>query len=145
MKLIIQQSSDITDIQITIQCSYITKDLQSVITLINNLESSITGYKDGSCYKISIEAICFIDAIDNKTFLYTNNYIYSCKEKLYELEERLKNMGFIRINKNTIVNLRQISHVKPIGISKLEVYLKNKEKLVVNRSYLQSFKKRFTL
>nr|WP_288825086.1 LytTR family DNA-binding domain-containing protein [uncultured Clostridium sp.] len=145
MKLIIQQSSDITDIQITIKCSYITKELQNVITLINNLESSVTGYKEDSCYKISIESICFIDAIDNKTFLYTNNNIYSCKEKLYELEEKLKNMEFIRINKNTIVNLRQISHVKSIGISKLEVNLKNREKLIVNRSYLQNFKNKFVL
>lgn len=143
MKLTVLQSPEIADTDITIRCSYVSKDLQRVITLIHSIDTALTGYHEKTCFRISIDSIFFIDSVENQTFIYTSNNTYNCKEKLYELDVKLKNMDFIRISKNTIVNLRQISQVKSVGISKLELVLKNKERLVVNRNYLKEFKHRF--
>lgn len=59
------------------------------------------------------------------------------------MKNQLAEMEFIRISKNTIVNLHQIEQVKSFGISKLELILTNEEKLIVNRNYLYAFKQKF--
>lgn len=93
--------------------------------------------------QIPVDSILYIDTVDNQTFLYTNSDTYYSKQKLYELENQLAEMEFIRISKNTIVNLHQIEQVKSFGISKLELILTNEEKLIVNRNYLYAFKQKF--
>lgn len=143
MKLTIHQTPEITETEITIQCSYVSKELQRVITLINSIDTALTGYREKACFKIAVDSICYIDSVENQTFFYTGENTYQCREKLYELESMLKNMQFARISKNTIVNLKQIKKVSSIGISRLELVLKSNEKLIVNRSYLSEFKKKF--
>lgn len=143
MKLTVLQSPEIAETEIAIRCSYVSKDLQRVISLIHSIDTVLIGYHEKMCFRISIDSVFYIDSVENQTFIYTNNNTYNCKERLYELDVKLKNMDFVRISKNTIVNLRQISQVKSVGISKLELVLKNKEKLIVNRNYLKEFKQRF--
>lgn len=143
MKLKIVQTPAIVETKITIECRYVSKNIQRIITMIRHAETSLLGYQENSCFKIPVESILYIDTVENKTFLYTELKTFSCKQKLYELENELAEMDFIRISKNTIVNLRQIEQVRSIGISKLELLLVNKEKLIVNRNYLYAFKQKF--
>jgi hypothetical protein len=63
------------------------------------------------------------------------------KSKLYEIETLLENKNFIRISKYCLVNIGKIDYIKPALNSKLDLLLKNKEHLEVNRGYYKDFKK----
>ena len=63
------------------------------------------------------------------------------KSKLYEIEELLEHKNFIRVSKYCLVNIGKIEYIKPALNSKLELLLKNKEHLEVNRGYYKDFKK----
>lgn len=143
MKLNIIQIPTIAETKITIECRYISKRIQRIIATIRNIETHLPCYQEKTLFQIPVDSILYIDTVDNQTFLYTNSDTYYSKQKLYELENQLAEMEFIRISKNTIVNLHQIEQVKSFGISKLELILTNKEKLIVNRNYLYAFKQKF--
>lgn len=143
MKLNIIQIPTIAETKITIECRYISKRIQRIIATIRNIETHLPCYQEKALFQIPVDSILYIDTVDNQTFLYTNSDTYYSKQKLYELENQLAEMEFIRISKNTIVNLHQIEQVKSFGISKLELILTNKEKLIVNRNYLYAFKQKF--
>lgn len=143
MRLKVKQTPAIEETKITIECRCLTKQLQHIITLIRNTETCLPGYQEKTCFKIPVESVFYIESVENRTFLYTESITYSSRQKLYELEKQLADAEFIRISKNTIVNLHQIEQVKPVGISKLELVLINKERLIVNRSYIYNFKQKF--
>lgn len=143
MKLNIIQIPTIAETKITIECRYISKRIQRIIATIRNIETHLPCYQEKTFFQIPVDSILYIDTVDNQTFLYTNSDTYYSKQKLYELENQLAEMEFIRISKNTIVNLHQIEQVKSFGISKLELILTNEEKLIVNRNYLYAFKQKF--
>jgi DNA-binding LytR/AlgR family response regulator len=60
--------------------------------------------------------------------------------KLYEIEELLLNKDFIRVSKYSLVNIGKIDYIKPALNSKLDLLMKNKDHIEVNRAYLKEFK-----
>lgn len=142
MKLIIEQSLENKDIEITIKCALIDKRLEKLIENIRLYSFSITGKKDNILYSIKLEEIFYFESIDDKTFIYCKNEIYECELKLYEIEEYLINTSFTRISKSSILNLDKLIGVKALLNGKLEATLQNKEKIVINRHYVKSVKEK---
>ena len=60
--------------------------------------------------------------------------------KLYEIEELLLNKDFVRVSKYCLVNIGKINYIKPALNSKLNLLMKNKEHVEVNRGYLKRFR-----
>lgn len=143
MKLTINQSPEIGETEITIRCSIVTPELKAIIERIRMLDLKLSGMQDGRWYHVPIESIFYIDSVDGRTFLYCADKCYESKSKLYELEEQLRNMSFIRISKSTIINLRALKSVQPLDLSRMEILLNNGERLIVTRHYLHDFKKQF--
>lgn len=143
MELKIMQNPEVKETRITIECQSVTQNLRRLINVIRNMETFIIGYQEKSGFKIPVDSILYIESIENRTFLYTCSDTFDSRQRLYELEKQLADLDFIRISKNTIVNLHQIEQVRSIGISKLELVLVNKERLIVNRNYLYNFKHKF--
>lgn len=145
MKLIIEQESNCEEIEIIIRCSSINSELQKIIDAIKICSFTITAYKDGYLQKINHEDVCYIESVDEKTFIYCENDVYDCKMKLFELEDTLTTSSFVRISKSCILNIDFIEKVRPMLNGKYEVLLLNGEKLIINRHYVPDFKKRFGL
>ena len=145
MKLIIEQDGDFKETEIVIRCSAINSELQKIIDSIKICSFAITAYKDGYLQKINHEDVCYIESVDEKTFIYCESDVYESKMKLFELEEKLVNSSFVRISKSCILNIDFIEKVKPLLNGKYEVLLINGEKLIINRHYVPIFKKKFGL
>lgn len=142
MKLIIEQSLEYSDVEITIKCGLIDKKLEKLIEQIRLYSFSITGKKDNASYSIKIENIFYFESIDDKTFIYCKDNIYECESKLYELEEYLSNTNFTRISKSCILNISKLKGVKAMINGKLEAKLTNDEKVIINRHYVKSVKEK---
>lgn len=79
----------------------------------------------------------YVKTEEGRTFLYCERDTYECKSGLGELEEQLRNMAFVRISKNTIVNIRKLKCVLSIGMSRMEVLLNDNEKHHLTRNQRQ--------
>ena len=62
--------------------------------------------------------------------------------RLYEIEEKYKNIDYIRISKSSIVNLNKIKSIRPDFGGKILATMENKEKIYISRQYVQNFKKK---
>lgn len=83
----------------------------------------------------------YFTVLDNDVVLHTpSNEVLYLRHTLAELETLLKDHAFVRINKSTIVNLKQITFIKPVLYSKVEITLSHVV-LEVSRFYLNAFKK----
>lgn len=145
LKLTIEQDLENTEVEITIKCGIIDHELEQLISQIRLYSFSIIGTKDGVTSTIPIENILYFDSVDDKTFVYLKDNIFESELKLYEIEEKLSKTSFTRISKSCVLNTKTVSRVKSLLNGKYEVELINKEKVIVNRHYLKSFKEKFGL
>ena len=143
LRLIIDQSLEYKEVEITIKCGLMDAHLENLISQIRLYSFSITGKKEGRSYIIRFEDVFYIESIDDKTFVYCKKEIFECELKLYELEHQLLATSFVRISKSCIINTTKVSNVRALLNGKFEAELTNKEKVIINRHYVQSFKQKF--
>lgn len=137
------ESEKYKETQIIIKCTKIDTKIKSIIGKIKQSEMTLPGENDGRIYALEANTVYYIESVDNKTFVYTENEVFENKLKLYELVERLKDTSFIRISKPLIVNTDCIQSVRALINGKFEVLLANEEIVIVNRHYVKAFKDKF--
>lgn len=141
LKIVIEEPREGEEEQVIFRCHELTADVLRIISVIKEQESLIA-YDNGEIYRIPPNDIYYIEAVDNKTFLYPKDKVYESKQKLYELEELLTNISFLRISKSIIVNLGKISSLRPALNGRFEAVLLNSEKIIISRQYVNDLKKR---
>jgi DNA-binding LytR/AlgR family response regulator len=117
--------------------------LKRLIEQIRLFSFSVTADKDGVTLPIALEDIFYFDTVDNKTFLYVERDVYRCDKKLYELEAQLVDTPFIRISKSCILNTGVVTSVRAQFSGRLEATLKNDEKVIISKHYIQGFRDKF--
>lgn len=145
MKLIIEENAQQEETEIKIKCAYIDEGLSKLISQIRNFAYMMKGEKDGKIFSLVMEDIIYIESINEQTYLIMKDDRYRSDKKLYELEDSLKMMHFVRISKSCIVNVNQLQHVTPLFDGKFEALASNGDILIINRHYLKMFKEAFGL
>ena len=123
------------EMEITINCNRITAEVEKLISMLRVMDLKLTGKKENQTYILDAAKVLYIDTVDKKTFFYTKNDIFETELKLYELEEQLAALDFIRVNKSCVLNFNQIISIKADIDGKLLVTMSNQEKLFVSRQY----------
>lgn len=129
--------------EIIVQTPQMTNEIKQLIAFIEQFSNSIRVKKDNEQLEISVSDVVYIENIERTTFLYTMEEMYELHNPLYELEREFDFYGFIRINKQTIINPRSIVSVKPLLHSRYELKIVSGEKLIVSRHYRKKFKAMF--
>lgn len=142
MKIVINVNEKINETEITINCSQLTSDIENIIATLRILNQQMLVMRDGENYLLDVNGISYIEALERKTFVYTEDAIYESKLKLYEMEERLCQSGFFRVSKSCLVHLKFIKSIKKDVERKLRLTMKNGEQIIVSRQYAEEIKKR---
>ncbi len=141
MKITIQTPRPNEEDEIIVKCRNIDDNLMKLICRLKEEESKITAYLDREIVQLLPKDIYYFEAVDNKVFAYCESQVYEVKEKLYELENQLAYMDFVRISKSVIVSIFKIRSISPMLNGKLEGKLKNGEKVIISRQYVPTLKK----
>lgn len=142
MKIQINEDPGLKETEITINCNRISTEVEKVISMLRVLDLKLTGMKDNQTFILDAAKVLYIDTVDKKTFFYTKNNVYKTDLKLYELEEQLGALDFIRVNKSCILNFNHIVSIQADIDGKLLVTMSNHERLFVSRQYAPSIKKK---
>ena len=142
MKITINVGEDINETEINIRCSQLTPDIENIIATLRIMNQQLLVTKDDTNYLLDVNTISYIEALERKTFVYTQDSVYESKLKLYEMEERLCKSGFFRISKSCLVHLKFIKSIKKDIDRKLRLTLTNGEQIMVSRQYSDEIKKR---
>lgn len=142
MKITINIDEKIDETEIMINCNRLTVDIENIIATLRIINQQMLVIKDGEHYLLNVGDISYIEALERKTFVYTEDAIFESKLKLYEMEERLCNSGFFRVSKSCLVHLKYIKSIKNDIERKLRLTMKNGEQIMVSRQYADEIKKR---
>lgn len=126
---------------VEIHCHKISDEVKEIVAYVKSRQGQLTGTLDERQFEIAVGDIFYIETVDNKTFMYTQNNVYETKQKLYELEELLRDKRFLRISKSTLLNLMKISSIKPALNGRFTAVLRSGEEIVISRKYVPQFKK----
>ena len=124
-----------------IHCHKISDEVREIVAFVKSRQGQLTGIADERQYEISISDIFYIESVDNKAFIYTKSKVYETRQKLYELEEILKEKRFLRVSKSTLLNLMKVSAIKPALNSRFTAELFSGEQVVITRKYVPELKK----
>jgi two-component system, LytTR family, response regulator len=97
--------------------------------------------KDGEkCWFVALKDIRMFESEGNYVRVYFSNFKPLILKSLNNLEKRLDEREFFRINRKFIVNLKEINHIEPWFNGGLKVRLNNGEELEVSRRQAAKFK-----
>ncbi len=131
-----------SDTEVTISCGALTAETEKIIAALRMADDKLTVIKDGETHILDISKIAYIETVDRRTFVYTETDCFESKLRLYETEEKLCSVGFLRISKSCIVRLKYIRSLKADLDRKIRITLENGEQLIASRQYADELKKR---
>ncbi|MBQ5630495.1 MAG: LytTR family transcriptional regulator [Ruminococcus sp.] len=124
-----------------IRCHEISDEVREIVAFVKSRQGQLTGTADDRMYEIAVSDIFYIESVDNKTFIYCKNREYETKQKLYELEEMLRDKHFLRVSKSVLLNLMKVSSIKPALNSRFTAVLFSGEQVIISRKYVPELKK----
>ena len=142
LKITIDIDDNVKETEINIKCNKLTSEVENLIATLRIINQQMLVIKDNENYLLDVNKISYIEALERKTFVYTEDEMFESKLKLYEMEERLCHYGFIRISKFCLVHLKYIKSIRNDIERKLRLTMKNDEQIIVSRQYADEIKKR---
>lgn len=127
---------------IEIGCHRRDERVNETVRLLKMRQGSLEAYREEKQFQIPITDIYYIEAVDDRTFLYLEKDCYESRRRLYEFEDLLADRGFARISKSVIVNLMKITAIRPAMNGRFLCQLKNGENVIISRKYVADMKER---
>ena len=140
MKIKINVIEDLDDIEVIIQTKEMSAEVKNIERFISLYDVSFQVKKQDRFFNVSPKDVYYVDAIDHDVFVYTKDDVFETSFKLYQLEEMFTSL-LLRVNKNTLVNIKKIESFKSSINGRMEAELKNKDKIVISRMYVSQLKK----
>lgn len=98
----------------------------------------ITIKADGRTVFLPIDEIDFMEAAGNYIRIQAGNASHMIRDRISEMEERLRSAGFVRVHRSTLVNAERIREMHPLFNGDQTVVLSNGRKLTMSRTYRES-------
>ena len=145
MKIEIDIDDKYKDTEVVIRANKLDSDVERLIAMMRVVNMQIGVRQNDETFLLDTEKILYIETVDRRTFVYTQDETYESDLKLYEIEQQLLEKDFLRVSKATIVNIRMIKSLKSDINRKIRVTLKNGEQIVVSRMYSDELRRKLGL
>jgi len=145
MKINLDIDGKYDDTEVIIRAPHLNNDIERIVAMMRMIDMQIAVRRDNETYLLETDKILYVEAVDRKTFVYTNADTYESELKLYELEQQLTERDFLRISKQSLVNLRKIKSLKTDVNRKIRITLQNGEQIVVSRMYSDELRRKLGL
>lgn len=142
MKIIINIDENVPETEITISCNQLTEEIENIMATLRIMNQQMLVFKEEENHLLDVSRISYIEALERKTFVYTEDDVFESKLKLYEMEEKLCRSGFFRVSKSCLVNLKYIKTIRNDVERRIRLTLKNGEQVMVSRQYAEEIKRR---
>lgn len=140
MKVNVVVEPDLEEEYVEIHVRQVTNEITRLSELMQDRSRIITGTDEYERTVVIDESdIVTLHAEKKWCRIYTDVANYSCRKRLYEVENML-GVDFMRISKSIIVNLRKIESVEAVFNGMLLLRMNNGTKEYVSRTYLPKMK-----
>lgn len=127
--------------RLEIYCHTVSNEITEIVRFVKSRQGQLTGIIEGAQYEIPVSDVFYIEGVDNKVFIYCEKQVYETRQKLYELEETLKEKHFLRVSKSMLLNLMKVESIKSSLNGRLTAVLQIGEQIIISRKYVPELKK----
>ncbi|MBD5169215.1 MAG: LytTR family transcriptional regulator [Oscillibacter sp.] len=142
MKITLNQDPSFPETEVIINCPHADEDILRLVAMLRIYQKKLVGTLNGEQHLLDVKDILYIDTADKRTFLYTEKTVYESALRLYELEDSLRELDFLRAGRSAIVNFRRIKSIRPELGGRLVVTMDNGEQVYVSRQYAGEMKEK---
>lgn len=135
MKITINLKPELEDTEISVSCPKLTPETEKIIAALRLIDSQLSVRDADTYHLLDPFDVIYVEAVDRKTFVYTSDKMYESDLRLYELESRLTDLGFCKISKSCIVNIRRIKSLRADVEHRIRIFLDNGEQIIASRMY----------
>lgn len=118
-----------------------TEDIRNICSIYGEKKFELYGVENEEKQLLQIQDIYYFEAVDKRTFAYMKTKVYQIQYSLAELENKLNEQGFIRINKSIVVNIFKIRKIRSEINMRVQAQLLNGEEIMISRHYKAGFEK----
>lgn len=129
MRIILEEDPAWEEVEVTIRCKEVTPQVAGLVASLRRFDHRLTGEREGKTYLLEAGELLYIESVEKRTFLYTQDGVFETPLRLYELEERLTPWDFVRVSKAMIVNFGKTQAISPDFAGRLQLTLENGEKV----------------
>lgn len=140
MKITLNQDPAFPETEVIINCPQADEDILRLVAMLRIHQKKLVGILEGGRHLLDVKDILYIDTADKRTFLYTGKAVYESALRLYELEDSLRELDFLRAGRSAIVNFRRIRSIRPELGGRLLLTMDNGEQVYVSRQYAGELK-----
>ena len=141
MKLLFDIQEKYREIEIHICSDQRSKEALGLRDLLEGLLfTKITVYRNQETKSISSYEIVRIYSENKKVYVRTKEDRFEVRDRLYVLEDILREKGFVRISNSEIVNISQIEKLDMSYAGTIKMYMKNGDETFVSRRYVSRIK-----
>ncbi|TDT63800.1 LytTR family DNA-binding domain-containing protein [Fonticella tunisiensis] len=141
MKIDIDIDENYKETTITIKAPEMNSEIAEILQKLKNTKSkSIIGKDNQKMYILNPQDILVFYSKGQKVMADTIDGTYEIKQKLYELEDELRGISFVRISKFAIVNINKIKNIEMFFNGSLIVNFINGRQEIISRRYVAKVK-----
>lgn len=141
MQFEIKVDEKCAELKIIIVTDKITDEVNEIIKRISEQPPSIlVGFKNNEVTVLVPDSIIRVYAAHQKVYAVTDSGEYTVRLRIYELEERLYPLGFVRISSSEIINLKKVKSFDLGFTGTICVNLQNGSTAYVSRRYVAKIK-----
>lgn len=142
MKLIRTKEENLKENYLELHYDKMDDETSAVLDRLRDTLRYVEGTSGDKKVTIALTDIYYVETVDRKTFAYAKDACIEIKEALRDVLEEYSGAGFARISKSAVVNIYKIKKLQGDVNMRVIIYLKNDEKLIMNRSYKNEFYER---
>ena len=136
MRYSIAIEPQIPECHVEIHCSQVNRKVEGILQALVLTETTVAGQAGEETRFIPISQVLYFESVDDKTYLYT------CDLRLYQITEKLDDVGFVRISKSVVANLHHMYAIRRERNRTLTAEMSNGERVQVSRTYLQEIQRK---
>lgn len=128
--------------EVIIRCHEVTEEIGRIIELLTAQPRRLIGTKDGVQTVIEPGHILYIESVDGRTFIYTEEDVLQVERTLTQLETQLNAVNFFRCSKSMILNIDKVKKLRSLASNRIDVTLQSGEHIIISRTYASDFRRR---
>lgn len=118
------------------------EEVDRILAFMRQEGRRLLGFRDKEQVVIQPEDILYIETVDSRTFVYTEQEVYKVSHSLLQLEEFLGEKKFFRCSKSMIININRVASLKSLSCNRIDAVMRNGEHIMISRTYASDFRRR---
>lgn len=118
-----------------------TDEIESLMNYITGKTDRILAIDEKGQVVLDKKDILYIESVDGKTFVYTDNQVLRLNYSLTQVSEMMSDINFFRRSKSVIVNIDKITALKSLSSNRIDATMTSGEHIIISRTYATNLRR----